>query len=412
MNFNQRFKCHACEKMLDTRLGMSNRDIQPIRFACLNCGESIEITVSDHEDMKIKGAEVVPFEGPFDGTYPFVDLHIDFPVSFDKYVMGQTPFLKAVQRIGHENYHFHNFRLNSLNDLYKKVDILKRIIRLYSKNTDLFGRLCKKEFNEELRSADQKDVNLVLYCVIAKVFYPFSMPTENAESVDFYMNVMGKLHSEKKEAFEAFIKEVIDTEFLKNLQIDCLEIYPEILKSELAFRPALFLDFDKDYEKELVAFRVSVDDFQTYKDLYKDISEILSRQLVLVGGINNLLLRGDHNSFNNVGKQTPKNLNKFADVAFGQKGDHLDDCWYSIDEGVLDNQLRNSIAHYKAEYDEISQIITYYPRKEGIKQEKAETLYFIDFMRKMLVSYREMHRLHQLIKCLFNYYFIICKTNA
>ncbi|MEO1829601.1 MAG: hypothetical protein ABGX82_12365 [Pseudomonas sp.] len=412
MNINQRFKCSACETHIDARLGMSNRDIQPIRFACLKCGEGIEITVSHYESIRVTGAELVPFEGPFDGSNPFVDIHIDFPVSFDKYVMGETPFMKAVTRIGHGNFAIHNFRLDSLNYLYKKVDALKRILRLYSKNPDLFGRLCKKEFDEELRSTDQKDINLALYCVLAKVFYPFAMPNDNAEAVELYMDLMAGLHNDKKDAFELFLKEIVDTDFLKNLQKDCLEIYPEILSSELALRPALFLDFDDDYEKELVGFRVSVDDFQKYKDLYKDISEILSRQLVIVGGLNNLLHRGDHNSFNDIGKHTPKNMNKFADVAFGQKSEHLDDCWYEIGDGVIDNQLRNSIAHYKAEYDEISQIITYYPRKEGIKQEKSETLYFLDFMRKILISYREMHRLHQLIKCLFNYYFIIYEPNA
>lgn len=402
----------TCDQHIDTRLGMSNRDVQPIRFACVSCGEAIEITISENENVKIKGAEILQAEGPFDGSNPFIDLHIDFPVSFDKYVMGQTPFMKAVQRIGHKNYLIHNHRLNALNELYKKVEILKRIIRLYSKNPNLFGQLCKKEFDEELRSKDPKDLNLALYAVLAKVFYPFSLPNDNAEAVDLYMNVMAELHNSKKAAFERFIKEIFESNFLKNLQRDCLEIYPEILKSELAFRPALFLDFDSKYQKELVAFRVSVDDFQTYKDLYKDISEILSRQLVIVGGINNLIHRGDHNKFKDIGRNTPTTLNKFADVPFGQKVSHLDNSWYQIEEGTLDNQLRNSIAHYKAEYDEISQVITYYPRKEGIKQERAESLYFMDFMRKTLLSYREMHRMHQLIKCLFNYYFIIYEPNA
>ncbi|QBM16069.1 hypothetical protein MARI_01490 [Marinobacter sp. JH2] len=412
MNFNQRFRCLTCETLIDARLGMSNRDVQPIRFACLSCGEAIEITISDYESTKIKGANAVPFEGPFDGSNPFVDIHIDFPVSFGKYVMGQTPFMRAVGRVGHENYQMHNFRLESLNHLYKKVDILKRIIRLYEKNPDLFGKLCKKEFDEDLRSKDQKDLNLALYCVLAKVFFPFSMPNDNADSVELYMRVMGELHTKQKESFELFIKEVVETKFLKNLQKDCLEIYPEILSSELAFRPALFLDFDEEYESELVGFRVSVDDFQTYKDLYKDISEILSRQLVLVGGINNLIHRGCHDEFKDIGKQTPKTMNKFADVAFGQKASFLDDCWYPIESEVLDNHLRNSIAHYKAEYDDISQVITYYPRKEGIKQEKHESMYFMDFMRKTLLSYREMHRMHQLVKCLFNYYYIIYKADA
>jgi hypothetical protein len=138
----------------------------------------------------------------------------------------------------------------------------------------------------------------------------------------------------------------------------------------------------------------------------------MSRQLVLIAGINNLLLRGDHNKFKDVGKNTPKNLDKFADVPYGLKKDHLDECWYSIDEGVMDNQLRNSIAHYKAEYNVITQVITYFPRKEGIKQEKEETIYFMDFMRKTLLSYREMHSMHQLIKCLFNYYYIMYQEKA
>lgn len=412
MNFNYRFKCLTCDGLIDARLGMSNRDIQPIQFSCPSCGENIEIKIFNHNKIKIKGAEIIPFEGLFDGTNPFVDLHIDFPVSFGKYEVGQTPFMKAIERIGYKNYLFHNFRLDKLNVIYKQVDDLERIIRLYSKNPDLFGRLCKNKFDEELRSTDQKDLNLTLYCVIAKVFFPFSMPSDNAVAVDSYMGVMAKLHQENKEGFEEFIKEIIDTNFLKNLQSDCLEIYPKILRSELAFRPVLFLDFDESYEKELVAFRVSVDDFKTYKDLYKDISEILSRQLVLVGGINNLLLRGKHNEFKSIEKNTPKNMNVFADVPFGEKSNYLDDCWYEIDDGVLDNQLRNSIAHYKAEYNEITQLITYFPKREGIKQEKAETLYFMDFMRKTLLSYREMHRLHQLIKCLFNYYFIIYEPNA
>jgi hypothetical protein len=78
----------------------------------------------------------------------------------------------------------------------------------------------------------------------------------------------------------------------------------------------------------------------------------------------------------------------------------------------MDNQLRNSIAHYKAEYNVITQVITYFPRKEGIKQEKEETIYFMDFMRKTLLSYREMHSMHQLIKCLFNYYYIMYQEKA
>jgi hypothetical protein len=104
---------------------------------------------------------------------------------------------------------------------------------------------------------------------------------------------------------------------------------------------------------------------------------------------------------------TPKNLHGFADLAFGQKDDYIDDNWFSFSDRVADNQLRNAIAHYKTDYDEITQKITYYPRKEGMKQEKSEEIFFLEFMRRMLVAYREMNRLHQLIKSLFYYHYLI-----
>ncbi|KZB51378.1 hypothetical protein AUP41_07810 [Thalassospira xiamenensis] len=179
-------------------------------------------------------------------------------------------------------------------------------------------------------------------------------------------------------------------------------------------RPALFLDFDAAYQKQTIPMRVSADQFDDFKDLYKDIAEIISRQFVLVAGLNNLFKRGDHNVFKpeigmtKSGKdQTPKSLHAFTDIPFGQKGDFIDDNWFSFGEQAADNQLRNAIAHFKTDYDDITQKITYYPRKEGMKQEKSEVIYFLDFMQRVLVAYREMNRLHQLIKSLFYYHYLI-----
>lgn len=374
---------------------MSNRDEQPFRFCCQTCGSPIDILISKKGNGDLRGAEQIYENIEFDDKTNFVDLHLDFPVSFDKYVMGNTPFLRAVGRIGHENYIIHNNRLNALNQLCQLAPDLRQIIRLYSKNVDLFSRLCESRFGEKVKTQKPQDVNATLYCVIAKVFFPFALPKDDAESVHKYMQIMKLLVDKDKTAFDAFINEIIGSGFLENIQRDCLEIYPRILEAELPLRSALFLDFDENYEKELVPLRVSIDDFQKYKDLYKDISEIMSRELILVAGINNLISRGDFNEFKNMGKNTPKNLHKYADVPYGQKLGFLDDTWYEIEDGVADNQLRNSIAHYKAEYDEITQVVTYYPRREGIKQEKAESIYFIDFMRKILISYREMHRMHR-----------------
>ena len=184
-----------------------------------------------------------------------------------------------------------------------------------------------------------------------------------------------------------------------------MEIYPRIIDIELMLRPALFLDFDREYQGNQVPYRVSALEFLDAKDLYKDIAEIISRAIVLIAGINNLLKRDIHDEFENV-PGVPNNLDKFADYPLGKKLDFIDDPWYAFDTNVMDNQLRNSVAHYKAEYDEISQKITYFPKREGIKQQKSVSMYFLDFSRRILLAFRELHRMNHLTKCLFVYYYL------
>jgi hypothetical protein len=128
----------------------------------------------------------------------------------------------------------------------------------------------------------------------------------------------------------------------------------------------------------------------------------------------NLLKRDDHNAFKpgigmtKGGKDyTPKSLHDFADVAFGKKLGFIDDTWFQMLEDGADNQLRNAIAHVKTDYDEVNQVITYYPRLEGMNQEKAEQITFIQFMKRLLQTYREMRRLNHLIKGLFYLQYVV-----
>ncbi len=89
------------------------------------------------------------------------------------------------------------------------------------------------------------------------------------------------------------------------------------------------------------------------------------------------------------------------------KKDMIDDSWFEFVNEAVDNQLRNAIAHVKTDYDEVTQIVTYYPKKEGMKSEKPEQVTFLEFMRRILISYREMHRLHHLVKALFYYKYLV-----
>ncbi|MEO0797522.1 MAG: hypothetical protein AAFX93_20425 [Verrucomicrobiota bacterium] len=131
----------------------------------------------------------------------------------------------------------------------------------------------------------------------------------------------------------------------------------------------------------------------------------MNRQLVLVAGIGNLVERGDHNAFlartsKNGKLVSPPSLNKYADVALGNKLQDLDSRWHAVDPLALDNELRNAIAHNKIDYDELSQTITYFPKLEGMEREQRREIQLLDYMHRLLALFREVHRLHHLVKCL------------
>ncbi len=410
-------ECDTCGEPTNCRIGMSNREEQRLRFCCPDCSAPIDLVFGVKKGGGITGAHRIDGRQPFDAETNFVDLHLDFPVSFGPYVMGNTPYMAAAQRIGFEEMQLHSARLNTLNAEHELFPKFKTLLKLYAGGkVTPFKMNAAKTFGIITKSDLPQDINATLYSVVSNVMRPFAMPHANESVVKLFVNMMRGVWVKDAVSTEAFMREIIDSGFLKKLQLDCLEIYHRILAAELPLRPALFLDFDDMYHSEPIPMRVSVDEFETYKDLYKDICEIVARQLNLVAGLNNLQKRNDHNAFKpEIGlsragnNRTPKNLAAFADVNFGDKLKFIDNSWYEFDNRAADNQMRNAIAHYKTDYDEISQKITYFPRKEGMMEGKSEETSFLDFIRRILIAYREMHSLHQLIKCLFFHEYIMPK---
>jgi len=417
MNINITIECETCGDPTNCRIGLSNREVQPLQFNCQTCGSSIEITLRKHAGGSFVGAKQIKDRNPFEEKANFVDLHLDFPVSFEKYVTGMTPFMRASLRVGPELMMLHQQRLEFLNHEHPNFRFFSLIIKLYiNEKWTPFKETLRRRFNVDVASNEPQDINAALYQLISHVMIPFAYPNQDREAVDLFTRTINRLGREHKTATKSFMKDMLDTAFLKNLQVACLGIYPKILDAELPLRPALFLDFDDEFKNNPIPMRVSNAAFESLRDLYKDISEIISRQFILVAGINNLLKRGNHDSFlpeigrrGNGSNFTPKSLQEYANVAFGKKLDYIDGSWFDFMKGAADNKLRNAIAHHKTEYDEVKQIVTYFPRLEGIKQEKAESISFLQFMRQLLISYREMHRLHHLIKCLFYLHLIVLR---
>lgn len=422
MNSNCTLTCETCLKDIDCRIGFSNRNEQPLSFACPHCQSLLEVTlILDNAPLlKLKGAlqnREQQYGGLFDGRNPFIDLHLDFPIWSTEYIPGHTPYMVAMQKMRKEgseaqrmrDYYDFQERLNQLNELHAKAKDIKRTIKLYyGENKKLFVKRAEEFTEEKLeRSLEPQDINLALYRLISSTFRPFI----DSPSTSLFAQSMGELVIEiaqkNKENFDKFIAEIIETNFLKNLQRDCLEIYPRILEAEIALRPALFMDFVDEETKTKISGRISTKDFNDYKDLYKDITEILGKQLILVAAINNIIQRGDHNKFKEKDGGTLSSLAKYADKILSDKFKYLDDCWYNFEKSAINTGARNAIAHYATEYCERTQKIQYFPEKEGLRQEKQQEMYFLEFMVLLLSAFREMHYLHHVVKSLFYYEFLI-----
>lgn len=425
MNTCMALTCGICESDTDCRIGYSNRLIQPLRFACPHCGSAMEVTLdtSDAPRSKFsykncKPSDTQP-EGPFTGKNPFVDLHLDFPVRFGAYVMGMTPYMMASMELsagpgnvaaasGFAKMAFHNRRVDQLNEFHDQADQIKAIIRLYlGANKQLFLKRVGEILGQEQGpSVKPQDVNACLYRFISWVFLPFLKFGEVRDAVEQFTELTMR---HQGAALSSFVEKIVTNGFLANLQKDCLKIYPDIFEAEMPLRPALFLDLLPDRHGEKTAARISSKDFLSYKDLYKDIVEVFAKQLTLVAGINNVIHRGDYNSFRPlvVGNAALSSLEKFSEKTLSDKYKYLDDCWYSFDNTAVDAPMRNSIAHYNVDYNEVTQEITFYPEGGRLEQAEPSTMYFLDFMRLLLSMFREMHQLHHLIKCLFYYEFLI-----
>lgn len=211
MNINMTLICNTCNKNIDCRIGLSNREHQPLSFACPHCASLISISLPLKGPASIDGAKQCNAKNDalFDGQSPFVDLHIDFPVWVDKYMPGQTPFFVAMQKINvdraggmsrHQLMGFHAQRLNQLNDLHGKAQEIRTILRLYrGANKQLFKKKAGDFLNVDLgQSLKPQDINAALYQFVSYVFNPFIHHEGVRDLIENFTKLTHQLSSQKK----------------------------------------------------------------------------------------------------------------------------------------------------------------------------------------------------------------------
>lgn len=278
-----------------------------------------------------------------------------------------------------------------------------------------FEKVCADILKIELKSNKKEDVLAALYSATSIMSSPFTIHEHNKELSKEMPHMLQGLHNNYHDKTFEFINKITANSFLKNLHHDCLSIYPKIIELDLPLRASLYYDYTDTNELGKIPARVSTSDFDTCNNFYKDLAEVFSRQLTLLAGLNNLVKRGDYDLFDNSIRLNKKlapikyfsSLDNYANVDLGKKIGAIDNSFYIIDTHSIDNKIRNGIAHYKYEYKESTQLITYYPSKEGMQREKCYSLYFIEFMRKTLLLFREVHSMNHIIKSLLYYRILI-----
>jgi hypothetical protein len=342
-----------------------------------------------------------------DQSDQFVDLHLDFPTYYGKYEMGNTPFIRASTKLK-DNLLNYEYVLGLLQTAVDDTDSINALIRFYlADNIQLFKKNIRNYLDEKnFPCREPIDINKALYQFLCIAFVALNDPPGQMSFVESTYQKLCVLYQENKKNFGLFLEHIIQIDFLANVQRDCLELYPSVLEANEILRPALYYEFVDDDNKE-TCLRIGNSDFLKHRGLFQDMSEVISRQLVLLAGINNIDKRGHYDLFDPKIQKFPKSLNEFANYPFGVRSKYIDDSfWGPIASKVIMNRLRNAIAHNKVEYNESTQEIEFYFKLEGMKQERHDKMTYMDFTITLLESFRWMNKFNHLIKMLYAFWYL------
>ncbi|PHI38354.1 hypothetical protein CBQ28_04545 [Pseudoalteromonas sp. GCY] len=391
-------ECQECENAFSCRIGLSNRSEQELNLSCKECGALSTFNISEMQELSMIGVK----ESIKDPGY-HIDLHLDFPVFEHDTHPLISPFIMSHMLGGEMGTSKHAHDMALLNSISNNIVDIKNSLGFYlKKKYKPFSRKVSSYLNIEEKSLDSIQAEALLFKYLFEIIEPFNSQKSTNTSIDLFIDKINEIEKASSTALKSFTNEISSSKFTEYSINDAVKIYRKLLSKEVIFRPSLFLDHVDHHEDKKLPFLLSTKDFEYVSDLFKDISEVLSRQFVIVAGINNLLKRNDHNIFEVTLSAKnkhlePKSLKDYADLDFGRKLSFIDSPWLKISSDIADNQLRNSTAHYKWEYDPSTQLIKYYPKKEGLNRVESKEILLIDYCKKVIESFRVFHEINYLL---------------
>lgn len=374
-------ECNFCNEKILLRFQIGYFDI-PFDFSCPNCDVSIygikkinenNLIISNAKEI-IEEINNIKFYGNF--STEFLNKKISSFNGLDDIINnGTSPFMNTA--IMFDNYEkYQNVIEKMCKFLRFKESFLNKIKPLYelffNQKLDLIEKPLL-EFSENYIIKNDLDAEIALHQLITMGMNHIMPPNTLKE----YTNMANKLMLGKEInetiKFIEFIETKINT---KELSEKIIEIYDRWINDFEKYMSVIILSVaNKTDQIDKEKYGISTINFKDMRTFYADSYELILEMITLPVGLNNIIERKNYDCF-------PANskINKFKTFFNNTKYQRLDAL--KDDEEFskylnINNNVRNSIAHFDYKINNETQLITFYDKYKS--NEKLIEMYLFDF---------------------------------
>lgn len=374
-------KCNFCNEKVLLRFQIGYFDI-PFDFSCPNCNVSISgIKKINENDLIIVNAKEISEEinnAKFYGNFSteFINKKISrFNCLEDIINNGASPFMNTASMFEkYENYQsimnkmgcFLRFKetfLNKIKPLHElffneKLDLIEKPLLVFSENYIIKNYL---------------DAEIALHQLVT-MGMNYIMPTNTLKD---YTDIANKLMLGKE------INEIINfIEFLetkintKELSEKIIEIYDRWINDFEKYMSVIILSIaNKTDHIDKEKYGISTINFKDMRTFYADSYELILEMITLPVGLNNIIERKKYNCFHE--NSRIKNYKTFFNSTKSQRIEALKNEEEFSKYLNINNNVRNSIAHFDYKINNETQLITFYDKYKS--SEKIIEMYLFDF---------------------------------
>lgn len=417
-------ECDFCKDIFNCSIGLSNKNTpQVFGFCCPHCSGilSIEIDPIRSTNRILKNVTAVGRKNKDIFNVKSIRLHLDFPALLTNGWSPFTPFNIACLGLK-EGYNIEHFKVvtSELNFYSEHILVLQSLFNFYknSKIKELYHTsrtLLREDFDivigvdsdyiDSISVIDyitSRDVDIIFYKTLFGISIALNKGMKPDHDIKELSSYLSGLKKEKLCEFHSYLS---NNRHLKDSIKTTNKIYSNIYSNEEFFRPSIFLsDYSStNYKKEKSPLRLVSEKVEVILNIYKDLTEVISKQYILIVGLRNIEESDNYDTFKinyvrtRKGKVSINNIAEFSELDLGMKARFMKGSYFEKDLKIISNKIRNSIAHNNWEYNELSQEVLFRFNKginDAPKEKDFECKTILEINSEIINLFRLMHKLN------------------